>query len=256
MRAVAQSASQPRLVERVYASLLEAVASGALPPGTRLTQEWLAGRLNVSRQPVGQALALLKSQGFVCDVGRRGLMVAPLDVDFVESIYAVRGALDRLAARCAAGNVSSDARSAGDKIMAQGRAALASGSTSELIAADIAFHGFVYELSGNPIIGETMGVLWNRLRRVMSNYLRHAEWARDTWKEHEEVLNAVLTGDAEGAERLSGAHVDKAICLLKEELADDKPMGGRGIDRLAGSDASHADTAGVLSVVRSRANRP
>jgi DNA-binding GntR family transcriptional regulator len=207
-------------VERVYGSLLEAISSGALPPGTRLAQEWLAERLEVSRQPVGQALALLKSQGFVCDVGRRGLMVAPLEVDFVQSIYAVRGALDRLAARTAATNRAADAQARARPIMEAGRRALASGSIADLIAADIAFHGFIYELSGNAVIGDSMGLLWNRLRRVMSVYLEHSDWAQNTWDEHDEILERILARDAEGAESLAGAHVDNAIRLLGAELSE------------------------------------
>jgi DNA-binding GntR family transcriptional regulator len=207
-------------VERVYGSLLEAISSGALPPGTRLAQEWLAERLEVSRQPVGQALALLKSQGFVCDVGRRGLMVAPLEVDFVQSIYAVRGALDRLAARTAATNRAADAQARARPIMEAGRRALASGSIADLIAADIAFHGFIYELSGNAVIGDSMGLLWNRLRRVMSVYLEHSDWAQNTWDEHDKILERILARDAEGAESLAGAHVDNAIRLLGAELSE------------------------------------
>ncbi|MEE9300876.1 MAG: GntR family transcriptional regulator [Alphaproteobacteria bacterium] len=225
-----KSSSQPRLVERVYGSLLEAISSGALPPGTRLAQEWLAERLKVSRQPVGQALALLKSQGFVCDVGRRGLMVAPLEVEFVKSIYAVRGALDRLAARTAAMNLAADAQARARPIRARpirarpimeaGRRALASGSVADLIAADIAFHGFIYELSGNAVIGDSMRLLWNRLRRVMSVYLEHSDWAENTWDEHDEILERILARDAEGAESLAGAHVDNAIRLLGAELSE------------------------------------
>ena len=219
--------NQVRLVEKVYATLLDTICSGSLGPGTRLTQEWLAERLNVSRQPVGQALVLLKSQGFVCDIGRRGLMVAPVDPAFTEYIYAVRGALDQLAARSAAEKCDTrtnvrKAKIRGERILADGRRALASGSIAELINADIEFHGFMYELSGNPVIGDTMELLWMRLRRVMSAYLTHLDWASETWGEHAGILHAVLAGDAPGAERLAGDHVKNAIRLLKEEFSNVK----------------------------------
>ena len=44
----------PDLVEQVYASLLDAISEGSLAPGERLTQEDIAERLAVSRQPVLQ----------------------------------------------------------------------------------------------------------------------------------------------------------------------------------------------------------
>ena len=50
---------QPKktLVEQTYETLVDAICSGELPPGERLAQEEIATRLNVSRQPVNNALA-------------------------------------------------------------------------------------------------------------------------------------------------------------------------------------------------------
>lgn len=222
----------PGLVEQVYTNLLETICSGNLPPGVRLTQEWLAERLHVSRQPVIQALALLKSQGFVCDVGRRGLMVAPLDVKFVRSIYAVRGVLDRLAAGEAAKTAGREAAKRGRAIISNGRKALASGSVAKLIVADVEFHGFIYRLSGNPVIHDTMELLWYRLRYAMSAYLRHSDWAGETWDEHAAILQAILDHDSDRAERLAGAHVDTATVLLQNELTLAETSGGAETGRI------------------------
>ena len=56
----------------------------------------------MSRQPVLQALRLLKKDGFLHDAPGRGLQVAPLEVQHMRDLYQVRGALDALAARLAA----------------------------------------------------------------------------------------------------------------------------------------------------------
>lgn len=70
------------LLEQTYRAILSAICDGTLAPGEKLTQERVAERLNVSRQPVAQALALLKTQGFVQETGRRGLAVSHLDPVF------------------------------------------------------------------------------------------------------------------------------------------------------------------------------
>ena len=75
-----QLESAPDLAERVYRSLLDAICDGSLAPGQRITQEDIAHQLAVSRQPVLQALRLLKKDGLVQDAPGRGLVVAPLDV--------------------------------------------------------------------------------------------------------------------------------------------------------------------------------
>ena len=88
----------PDLVDQVYQALLDAISDGSLAPGARITQEDLAERLAVSRQPVLQALRLLKKDGLVSDAPGRGLRVAPLDAGWIAHTYQVRGALDALAA--------------------------------------------------------------------------------------------------------------------------------------------------------------
>lgn len=66
-------ASTPDLVERVYRALLDAISDGSLAPGARITQEGIAAQLAVSRQPVLQALRLLRKDGFVHDAPGRGV---------------------------------------------------------------------------------------------------------------------------------------------------------------------------------------
>jgi len=86
--------STPDLVEQVYTSLLDAISDGSLPPGARIMQEDIAEQLAVSRQPVLQALRLLRKDGFVRDAPGRGVLVAPLDVNTLVQIYQVRRTAD------------------------------------------------------------------------------------------------------------------------------------------------------------------
>jgi len=94
MRSISRIEFAPDLTEQVHQRLLNAICAGELAPGARLTQEELAASLNVSRQPVLQALGLLKKEGFVIEAGRRGLMVAPLNAQAIVHVYQVRSALD------------------------------------------------------------------------------------------------------------------------------------------------------------------
>ena len=92
---------EPDLSERIHDAVLEAICSGELKAGTRLTQEELAQKFGVSRQPVLQAMMLLRREGFLIEAGRKGVQVAPLDMQQVRNLYVVRAALDGAAARLA-----------------------------------------------------------------------------------------------------------------------------------------------------------
>jgi len=213
---------QPHIMEQVYTTILDSICDGRLPPGERLAQEGIAEQLNVSRQPVGQALMLLKSQGFVCKAGRRGLMVSPLEENFVRSLYEFRGALDRLAARLAAENATAQDVARGKRIVAQGQRAITNGSVSKLIAADMEFHRLIYELSGNAIIADTMSLYLNHLRRVMSAVLRIEGYGESVWMEHDAILDAIVEGDVEKTETLAGKHVEAASNKLQRVLREQR----------------------------------
>src|SRR5215470_5249381 len=172
----------PTLIERAYEAILEAIRDGRLEPGVRLNQDELAARLQISRQPVGQALTILKSQGFVRDNGRRGLIVAPLERDFIRSIYQLREALDSMAARLAAERCSPADRLEGARLLVEGRKA---GGMDALIDADIDFHMWIYRLAGNPLIVDTMALYWNHLRRAMGEILHTPSRRQSVWDEHE-----------------------------------------------------------------------
>ena len=222
--------SQPQLADQVYTALLDAIGSGQLAPGRPLVQERLAAELNVSRQPIVQALLLLKTQGFVEASGRRGLQVARLNPQTARRVYAVRGALDRLAARAAAQTLTDDTaanrtarRQAEERLqhpLEAGRQAVAEGRVPALIEADIAFHQTIYSLSDNPLIAESAEVHWFHIRRIMGAVLRDHNQRNTVWREHQAIADAILAGDVERAGALAEAHVEAAADMLIGRLED------------------------------------
>lgn len=204
----------PDLSDRVYERLRNAICEGEFEPGARLTQEQLAASLDVSRQPVLQALRLLKNDGFVIDAGRRGLMVAPLDAAAVARLYEVRSVLDGLAARLAAQRRTTlDAA-----VIEAGRNAAAATRVAPMIDADMKFHDLIYAASGNPLIAETAHRHWHHVRRAMGAVLRNAAMGRSVWDEHEAIIAAINGGDADRAERLARAHCEAAGRVLSRQL--------------------------------------
>lgn len=214
---------EPSLTDRVYNAILDAICDGELASGQRVTQDELAEKLNVSRQPVIQALLLLKLQGFVRDSGRRGIVVAPLEPESIAHLYEVRSALDGAAARGAALRGRVEARMWGPQLIAEGRAAVTSGSLKRLIEADMRFHQFLYRLSGNPVIGETAAPHWHHIRRVMGSYLLRYRARDSIWDEHQEILDAIIRGDAQAAEAAARHHADQALANLLPLLAGAAP---------------------------------
>ena len=217
----------PSLVDQVVEAITDEIVSGVLTSGSRLIQDDLAQAYGVSRQPVQQALMLLRGCGLVQSAPGRGLIVAPLDPSSVRDLYEMRAVLEGLAARLAAERASHRAASEGPAYLAAGHEAVRSGLVSRKIETDIAFHRFLSELSGNTLINETMAPHWPYLKRVMSDVLqKEVGMSQTVWDEHEEILAAVIEGRSNDAERLSREHITRAARMFVHHLEaqqDSKP---------------------------------
>jgi len=216
MSSIARIESTPDLTEQVRQRLLEAICAGELAPGVRVTQEELAASLAVSRQPVLQALRLLKRDGFLTDAGRRGLMVSQLDGRTIAQVYEVRGVLDGLAARRAAmAGIELDR-----SVIAAGRRAAAGKTLAPMVEADMRFHRLLYAASGNPFIEQTADLHWQHIRRAMGAVLQSEGLRASVWDEHEAILDAIDATDAARAERLAREHGEAAGRNLARRLID------------------------------------
>ncbi len=218
----------PNLTDQVYARILEAIIDRSLLPGQRITQNELAERLGVSRQPVSHALHRLHQQGLVAESGRRGFEVTPLDAARIRQLYEVRGALDALAARLAAGRAKGDTKSdtkgdpAGrarlETALRAGRAIDKKTPLARLIALDVDFHSAIYRLAGNPAIEEMIVPHWPHMRRSMATVLAELDYRESAWTEHESIAAHILSGNAKAAENAAFAHAQAAGLKTEERL--------------------------------------
>ena len=216
-------ATQPNLAEQVKKAIVSDIASGKLKPGERIIQEQIAQVLGVSRQPVQQALLLLKNQGVLRDAAGRGLLVTSLDPTQVRQMYDIRAVIEGLAFRKAAENNPERAKKLGPALIQNGRKSVKSGLVAQMIAADIKFHDFIYALSDNPLIAPAMQVQWTNTQRVMGEVLMRDETPRDIWDQHEALLKAVMAGDGAAAEALARQHITQAADFMINRLLATEP---------------------------------
>ena len=211
------------LVDQAYTALLDAICDGTLSPGQRLTEADIADRLKVSRQPIHHALLLLKTQGFLCVTGRRGLAVTPIDQNFFSSLYEFRSAVEPLAVRLACARLTADDIKTARDLLADGEAATRRKDIRRMIEADMNFHTFLYELSGNTLIINAMRLNWQHLRRAMGTVLRHRTISTRVWNEHASIIDALSNRRVGVASSRMEAHIVRAHSDVTRALDDTDP---------------------------------
>ncbi|EWS58711.1 putative HTH-type transcriptional regulator YdfH [Methylibium sp. T29-B] len=210
--------TRPNLLEQVRDAILAEIASGVFAPGDRIIQTEIAHGFGVSRQPVQQALAMLRNQGVLQDAPGRGLVVAPLDPDYVRHMYDIRASIEGVAARRAAELSAEQAARRGPALIKAGRRAVAQLAFAKMIDADMKFHEFIYGLSGNPLIRPTLETHLTYTQRVMGEVLIRDESSKAIWDQHEDILQAIARGDGDRSEALMRSHLMKAAAVMVERL--------------------------------------
>ena len=211
------NSAQP-LTTAAYEALRESICTGALQPGERLIQSELAERLGVSRMPVHEALQQLRQEGFVIETGRRGLVVSPLEPDFMLQLFELRAALD-----CTAGRSAARARRPADEarglaIVERGRKGLAARNLVAIASADYAFHGLIYQIGGNSLISATAERNWHHVRRAFLSLVEVTLELAVFWEDHTAILRAVMDGDEDLAGELCGDHSTRSGLRYSAEL--------------------------------------
>lgn len=178
---------------RVVTELRNAIVSGELRAGSRVSQAELAHRLGVSRIPVRDALQRLASEGLVESRGRSGTFVASLSVADLQELYELRETVEPLAARLGTSNIGR----AGLLRMEQLHHQLdGERDPRTWIAANAAFHAQVHGAAQRP----RMIALVEHLRRLTDRYL-HLHLAviggvDRLQEEHGRILEAARRRDA------------------------------------------------------------
>lgn len=211
------------LTEKVRDAIVAAIIDGTYKTGERLKQEEIADRLGVSRQPVSHALNVLKQQGILVELGRKGLTVSPMDPDRLEALYQVRGTLDALAARLTAERVGrGDIRLADLRVLAElvekQLNPETAGSFVQRVEADVTFHLTVYQLSNNPVIEEMTRPHWVHFRRSMQEVLDDPGVHPPIWQQHQAIFAAITAADATTAETLCLDHAQAAATKAAKRL--------------------------------------
>lgn len=201
------SPARSSLAAQAYEALRDRLIMLDIRPGSPLNESRLAQELGFGRTPVREALKRLEADHMVVTFPRRGTFATTVDITELAAVSEVRLVLEPLAARKAADDARPEIRAA-LRQMAEEIAALdPSSDRRTLLSYDLAVHRLIYRAAGNPHLETSLVRLDNLATRIWSMVLdRHLPIAGHI-TEHEALLDAVLSGDADRAAHLSAAHI-------------------------------------------------
>lgn len=204
------------LSEQVAQRLKTRILSVALQPGTRLLTDALAQELGVSRTPVREGLRELVKEGLVSYDGKR-YAVKTFSRQDAQEVLSIRRALEVLATRQAAGNITDAQLQELRSLQSQSEEKLKKGDVQSLVDIDFRFHEVIADASLNS----RLRMLTNGLREQI--FLSH-RWSFDprqlgkTLAEHRRILQALFARDPERAALAMGEHLERVAARTLARL--------------------------------------
>jgi DNA-binding GntR family transcriptional regulator len=216
------SAAQPLEIssveDGVYRALRAQIGRLELAPGRRLRLEELAEGFQVSLTPVRHALRRLESEGLVVSLRRRGSRVAPLSVEELEEIQAIRLGLETFLARAGAEGCTDESLREMVKARREMERAFRGGDLDAYIRSFWALRDACYRCAERPRLMRALEDQRIRVERYVLFLCRDPEAFADLRRGPDTLLEACRARDGEAAEKATRDALAWVLAQLRRML--------------------------------------
>ena len=185
-----------------------------LKPGQYVTDSQVASQLNISRTPVREALRRLEQEGMLINEPRRGWKVYTLSLGDIHEIFDIKEILEGMIARRAAACSDKQLRGALRDALERMQRAAAANDPDAWREADFELHDIIFAMCANERASRIIQSLNDQWHRLRIGFLAlEGRMGRSTC-EHEAIVESILAGEGEEAERLIRHHLNN----VRQEL--------------------------------------
>ncbi|WP_162718273.1 GntR family transcriptional regulator [Rhizobium sp.] len=209
---------------QVERDLREQIIKLELAPGTRLSEQEIATRMGVSRQPVREALIALGRSKLVDVRPNRGTVVVRISARQMMEARFVREALETAVARRASESFDSWTRRRIDTIIGKQRMAMGAHDHNAFRREDEQFHIAIAEGAGCSLAWNAIADIKAHMDRVCNLQLRHPDSMMRLIAEHEAIITAIDGRDADAAAGAMRAHLNGILSDLPQIEADNPDL--------------------------------
>jgi DNA-binding GntR family transcriptional regulator len=220
-QAVAPSSSAALRVEQ---ELRRAIIDLELPPGSRLSEQDLADRLGVSRQPVREALIALAKTRLVEILPQRGTSVVKISVRKMMEARFVREAIEVAVVRRACDAFDRETRQRIEDLLDTQHEAATEGDHHSFRRYDEMFHMALSTGAGCPMAWRTVEDIKAHMDRVCLLTLPGSEAMLPLVEQHRDIMSAIDAQDPERADEAMRHHLSAILRALPRVEAENPEL--------------------------------
>lgn len=193
----------PNLTELTYRSIKRTVLLGGVGRSFRLTEEYLANHLGISKSPVREALNRLEAEGLIRIEARRGAYIRQFSAKEIRDLFDLRAVLEDHSMATAVITPALLAELAAS--IARTEKILAEGDPLKHIEEDLRFHFMIAEATGNDEFGRVFDNV--QQKSVLCRMESYELSATRSPAAHKRIYQAMLRGDIHEARKAMREHI-------------------------------------------------
>ncbi|CZF79226.1 GntR family transcriptional regulator [Grimontia kaedaensis] len=224
LESVSPTSKENTKSENLTALLVEAIVSGEIASGSKISEPELARRYECSRGPLREAIMRLEGLGLIERIPHVGARVITLTPEKLVELYAVREALEGMAARLAARNIKQDELQGIEDLLTKHSRHIdeVEGASYFHQYGDFDFHYRVIMASRNQkLINLLCGELYHLLRMYRYQSPKTQSRPNHALEEHKFILHAIRNRDEELAELAMRRHIAGSRKAIEQQILKD-----------------------------------
>ena len=209
------------LADRVCQQIVNSIVTGELLPGQKISEPGLAKLYGISRGPLREAIRRLEGWRLIERKPHVGARVVQLSAGELVEIYRVREALEGMASRLAAENMTAEEIASLKELLDSHEDSIAQqeGRAYFQKEGDLDFHYRIVQGSKNAKLQELLGDdLYQLVRMYRYQFSVSSSRPKRALKEHRQIVDAIEARDAELAEMLMRRHISAARQNIEAKL--------------------------------------
>ena len=195
---------------RVFHKLREDILSGKYEEHEELKEVAIGEEMGVSRTPVREAFRQLELEGLIQIIPNKGAYVTGITQKDVKDIYMIRSLLEGLCARWATEHISKEQLEEMEENVYLAKFHAQKGHWEQLAELDNRFHDIMYEACDSKMLEHQLKEYHQYVLRVRKKTLSNESRGAKSNEEHEQIMEAIKSGNGALAEQLANRHMINA----------------------------------------------
>lgn len=213
------SSKHPTLREKILESIRDAIISGSIKPGAKVSEPELADRFGISRTPIREAFRQLESEGYLAVIPRKGAVVSAFTQKDVEEFYAIKSILEGYAARLACTRLTDKEIERLKHINQRLTELCEQGDIKQFFKIHNDFHDLFIKAADNEKLRDMINLLVTRFQRLRLMSLSQPGRMLVSVQEHHKIIKAFQERDSEAAELLVRKNAEYGGKVLLDETS-------------------------------------